>query len=141
MRVYVDTETGEMVEALPSDVVGPEEPYRYADWRRAVMACTRETRQAIRDHETAVRQKARAQSTYRKLKAQKIIREKMEHGSTIAEAVAFSDEELVKAYEDRIIAEGLEKAAQERVRLCSEDRASLHRLGEWSRAANADGWE
>lgn len=140
MKLLIDPDTGELVEALPADTVRAE-PYDYADWRRAVMACTRETREAIREHETAVERKAATSRNYRRLKAQKMIVARTEYGATMAEAVAFDDEELADALYERTLAEGLEKAAQERVRLCSEDRASLHRLGEWSRAANADGWE
>jgi hypothetical protein len=139
VRVLVDPQTGEVYEALDADLVGGE-PYDYAGARRAVMSATRERRQAERDFRAAVKEKGEAQAEYRRLKARATLEAKKEHGSTIAETLAQGTEPVAAAYERRIIAEGLEKAAGERLRLCSEDRASLHRLIEWSRESDPDGW-
>lgn len=134
MRVLIDPETGEMVEVLPNDVAGLE-PYDFAQAKRAVMNATRERRTAERELREAVNTKAKAQSHYRKVKATAILKAKAEHGATVADTVASGQPDVAQAYEERIAAEGLERAAQERLRLCSEDRASLHRLIEWSMAA------
>lgn len=140
MKVYADTDTGELVEALPGDIVGTE-PYDYAQAKRAVMAATRERRDAERELRDAVERKGRAEAEYRKALAQGILRAKGEHGATVAEAVAKGTDKVADAKAEATIADGLVRAALERLRLCSEDRASLHRLIEWSRQADPDDWE
>lgn len=132
MRVLLDPETGELVEVLESDTVGVG-AYDLPQFRRAVMSQTREKRDALKAHETAVKSKAETEATYRKELAKAILVAKAEHGATVAESIAKGEPEVVEAREAMIAAEGLERSAYERLRLCSEDRASLHRLGEWSK--------
>ncbi len=131
MRVLLDKDTGELVEVLESDTVGFG-AYDLPQFRRAIMAQTREKRDALKTHEAAVQTKAETEAQYRKVLAQAIMVAKDEHGATVAEAVAKGTDAVVAAREAMIAAEGLERSAYERLRLCSEDRASLHRLGEWS---------
>lgn len=131
MRVLVDPETGEVVEALPADVIGVE-PYDYAQAKRAVMAATRERREAERQLRVAIDEKARAEGEYRRRKAEAIVRLKREHGATVAADLAKGDPVVVEALERRERAVETVAAWRERLRLCSEDRASLHRLIEWS---------
>lgn len=138
MRVYVDTETGELVEALPSDVSN-REPYTYEQAKRAVLQATRERRDAERELRAAVTEKGDAEADYRRKLASHLLIAKSEHGATVAEAAAKGVEEVAEAKRRAVVAEGLVRAALERLRLCSEDRASLHRLIEWSmRAPGAD---
>jgi hypothetical protein len=131
MRVLVDPDTGEMVEVLESDTVGVG-AYDLPQGRRAVMAQTREKREALTAHAAAVQAKAEAESWYRQCLAAAVLIAKDEHGATVAEAVAKGTTEVAEAREKMLAAEGLERNAQERLRLCSEDRASIHRLIEWS---------
>jgi uncharacterized protein with gpF-like domain len=131
MRVLADPTTGELVEVLDADTVGVG-AYDLPQFRRAIMSQTREKRSALAAHEQAVKTKADTEATYRKELAKAILVAKNDHGATVAEAVAKGTGPVVEAREAMIAAEGLERSAYERLRLCSEDRASLHRLGEWS---------
>ena len=127
----IDPESGEVVEVLDSDTVGVG-GYDLEQARRAVMAQTREKREALAAYEQAVGAKATAQGEYHRIKALALLVAKEDHGATVAESVAKGEPEVVEARENMLAAEGLERAAQERLRLCSEDRASIHRLIEWS---------
>lgn len=131
MRVLVDPQTGELVEVLPEHTHGAE-PYDFAQAKRAVMAATRERREAERAYRDAVQTKAASEAIYRRELAKAVLLAKAEHGATVAEVTAKGEPAVVEAREAMIAAEGMERAAQERLRLCSEDRASLHRLIEWS---------
>lgn len=131
MKVYVDPETGELVEVLPSDLAGTE-PYDYAEAKRAVMSATRERREAERQLRDAIVEKANAEGDYRATLARLIPSAKAEHGATNAEAVAKGQPEAVAALKRRDLAVETVNVWKERLRLCSEDRASLHRLIEWS---------
>jgi hypothetical protein len=135
----VDSDTGELYEGLPDDVSGTE-PYDYADYKRATLAATREKRQVIAALEKAIDEKAQAEGEYRRLKAQAMRDAREAHGATMAADMAKGDPAVVEAVIRRERAIDMVKVLQERARLCSEDRASLHRLGEWSREADPDGW-
>lgn len=131
MRTLVDPQTGEAVEVLESDTVGVG-AYDLPQARRAVMSQTREKREALAELENAVSAKATAQGQYRRLLAQAMMAVKAEHGATVSEQVAKGQDDVVEARENMVASEGMERAALERLRLCGEDRASIHRLIEWS---------
>jgi hypothetical protein len=136
----VDSETGELYEGLPVDVSGTE-PYDYADYKRATLAATREKRQVLAELEKAIEEKAEAEGEYRRLKAKAMRDAREKYGATMAADMAKGEDPLVvEALKRRERAVDMVKVLQERARLCSEDRASLHRLGEWSREADPDGW-
>lgn len=139
MKLLLDPDTGELVEALPEDTVRAE-PYDYADFRRAVMANSREHRQALTAYEQASAQAATAEVAYRKALALALPGVKAEHGATIAEAMAKGLDSVSEALDAKLAADALERAAMERIRLCRDDRVALGGLGSWSREANADGW-
>lgn len=140
MRVLVDPETGEVVEAVPEAVLGPQSPYDYADFRRANLAQTREHRQALRDLHDAEHRAAKADAAYRRELAKGMLLAKAAHGATAAEHLAKGMPEVVKAYEARLIGESDARVAMEKVRLCRDDAQRLAAMGYWSREANADGW-
>jgi hypothetical protein len=131
MRVLVDPETGERVEVLPENTAGVG-AYDLPQFRRAVMGQTLEKRGALAAYEKAVHEKAEAEGWYRRCLAVALVRAEAEHGKTNAQAHAKGSTEVVEAKERVVAAEGMERAARERLALCGEDRASLHRLGEWS---------
>lgn len=140
MRVLVDPESGEMVEVLPEAVIGPQEPYDYANYRRACFAASREHREALAAHDAAATEAARAESTYRKELAIGVLKAKTEHGSTIAETIAKGSDKVADAHEAMVIAQAKERTAMEKVRLCRDDADRLSSMGFWSREADADGW-
>jgi hypothetical protein len=140
MRVLVDPETGEMVEVLPEAVIGPQEPYDYAGYRRSCFAASKEHREAITDARAKGAKAARAESTYRKNLAQQLLLAKAEHGATVAEAVAKGTDEVANAHTAMLIAQSEERTAMEKVRLCRDDADRLSSMGFWSREANSDGW-
>lgn len=91
---------------------------------------------AIDDLESALANEAEKERSYRKLKAEKWLRAE---GDTAKAKEAWVDAESAQARYERDIASGLVKGAQQRVRLAEEklaevdgERASLHRLLEWS---------
>jgi RecA-family ATPase len=131
VRVLLDPETGELVEVLESDTAGVG-AYDLPQFRRAVMGQTREKREALAELERAAEEQADAEANYRRVLAQAVIRAKAEHGATVAEVMAKGTDEVVEAHRRKVASEGKVRAAHERLKLCSEDRASLHRLGEWS---------
>jgi cellobiose-specific phosphotransferase system component IIA len=133
-RVLVDPESGELVEALPGDVVGVE-PYDYAQAKRAGLGLTRETRATLRKLDEAGDAKAAASGAYRVALAKAILRAKAEHGATVAEAIAKGTDEVSEAHVAFLAAESREKALEKRLRLHSEDRATYHRWVEWSMRA------
>lgn len=139
MRVLLDPETGELVEVLPGDVVGTE-PYDFAGYKRATMAATREKRGVLKALDDAIVERAEAEGDYARKKSAAVETAKREHGSTVAPDIAKGKDDVAAALERREKARDMVRAWQERSRLCSEDRASLHRLGEWSREADPDGW-
>jgi hypothetical protein len=139
MRVLVDPESGELVEHLPTDLAATD-PYDYAEAKRAVMAATRETREVLRQLDAAIVEKADAEKDYLVRKARAMEVAKREHGATVAEDVAKGEPAVAEAYARRDRSRERVRALQARARLCSEDRASLHRLIEWSREADPDGW-
>lgn len=140
MRVLADPETGELVEVLPSDVSATE-PYDFADYKRANMQASRDHRQALSDLREAEKTAAKADADYHRELAKAVLEAKAEHGSTVAETIAKGTEAVADAREARLAAEGLARAAMEKVRLTRDDRAALAAMGEWSKKANADGWE
>lgn len=140
MRVLADTESGELVEVLPEAVLGPQEPYDYADFRRSVMASSREHRQAIVDLQKADADAGRADANYRRALSLAMPKAKAEVGATMAEHRAKGYPEVADAYEERLAAEAISRAAQEKVRLCRDDRSALSAMGYWSREADADNW-
>lgn len=131
MRVLLDPDSGELVEVFESDTAGVG-AYDLSQGRRAVMAQTREKREALKTHEEAVRAKAEAEAEYRRKLAQGVLKAKDQHGATVAESIAKGYADVSGAREAMLAADGLERSAYERLRLCSEDRASIHRLIEWS---------
>jgi hypothetical protein len=139
VRVVADTETGELYEALPDDIVGGE-PYDYAEYRRAQMAARRGHSQALSAWEDAIRETARTEAEYRRTLAKAVMSVKHEHGATVAETVARGTDEVAAAREAMVAAEGLERAALERVRMWRDDRVALNNMGGWSREADPDGW-
>lgn len=139
MRLLVDPETGEAVEVLPDLAIGTE-PYDFAGYKRATMASTRETRAVLAELDAAIQEKADSEEHYLVLKARAVRAAKAEHGATVAEDLAKGDPGVAASYGRRDKARETVRAWQARLRLCSEDRTSLHRLGEWSREADPDGW-
>lgn len=139
MKILVDSDTGELYEALPSDIVGGE-PYDYADYRRSVMAQSREHREALKELREAIKKAAEAEARYRQELAKVLVEKKAEHGATVAPDLAKGDGRVVTLRAERDVAAGMVDVAKERLRLCQQDRAALQRMGEWSRDANADGW-
>lgn len=131
-RVLVDPETGELVETTDAEVVSGE-PWDLATARRVGNGLHVARVKAETAFREASKEKAAAQSDYRRLKARAILRVKADHGATVAPDLAAGEPEVVAAYERRIIAEGMERAALERLRLCSEDRATFHRIVDWSK--------
>lgn len=132
MRVLVDPETGELVEVRPEDVVG-REPYDYEGAHAAVLMQTRERRELERQYEAAQEERADAEVQYRRALGLAMIDAKEEHGATMAEKVAKATPEVLEAKRRALIAEGMVHAKRSRLALCAEDRASIHRLIEWSR--------
>lgn len=139
MRVLVEPQTGELYEVQDADLVGGE-PYDYAGYRRAQMAATREHRKALRDFAEAATAAARTEREYRRAISVHLPAVKAEHGATVAEAMVKGVQEVGDAYEAKLAAEALERAAMEYVRLCRDDRMALNAMGGWSREADPDGW-
>lgn len=132
MKPLLDPETGELYEALDSDLVGSE-PYDYASFRRAAMTVSREHRAAIAEAQGAGNTLAHAEGEYHRELAMAVGRLKGEHGATIAETLAKGESPVRQAKEARDAAGAREKAAMERIRLCRDDRAVLLTMGAWSR--------
>lgn len=108
-------------------------PYDYREAKIAVLNASRERRAAESEYRIAIERKASTERVYRKALATEMLAFKEQHGATMAEALAKGTEHVGAAREAATIAEGRVYACLERLRLCSEDRASLHRLIEWSR--------
>lgn len=138
--ILVDPATGEAVEVLPEQVVGPE-PYDYAQAKRKANGLSLEARTVIADYKTAVEERKRATKAHRQALSMAVLEARTEHGATLAETVAKGTDEVAGAEADKIAAEGMVRVQEERRKLSSEDRASFHRLVEWSMKANPDGWE
>lgn len=114
-----------------------------SDAREATRAISRQRRDArkllegaIDDYESALADEATKERDYRKLKAEKWLRAE---GDTAKAKEAWVDAESADARYQRDLATGLVKGALQRVRLAEEklaevdgERASLHRLLEWS---------
>jgi hypothetical protein len=132
MRVVSDPVTGELLEVLPNEV-HEQEPYDYGESKVAVMNASRERRGAEMEYRNAVDRKAKAEREYRRVLSVEVMKAKVEHGATVAEMIAKGTDTVGLAKEEALAAEGQVRAALERMQLCSEDRASLHRLIEWSR--------
>ena len=137
MRQVTDMESGEVFEALDSDLVGTE-VYDYGTFRRAAMAVSREHRKAISEAEMTGKALAVAEADYHRHLAGSVAWLKAEHGSTIAETLAKGQPEVKDAKEERDVAAAHDRAAMERIRLCRDDRAVLLTMGAWSRQAG--GW-
>lgn len=133
--ILVHPDTGEAVEVLPEAVLQPMEPLSLEDVRRKGNALHLERLGLIADYRAAVERKATAQAEYRRVKAVEMLTAKAAHGATVAEAIANGTDAVADAYQERILAEGLERAAFSRLRLSEEDRATFHRIAEWARNA------
>jgi hypothetical protein len=140
MRQVADIETGDIYEALDSDLVGGE-PYDYAGFRRMSMAVSRQHRSAIRAAKDAGITLARAKAEYHRQVALAIPGMKAEHGATIAEQMAKGEPDVKEAKEAMDIAEANERAAMETVRLVRSDRDAAQAMGYWSRESASAGWE
>lgn len=140
MRQVADIETGEIMEALDSDLVGAE-PYSYDTFRRMSMTVSREHRKTIKEAKETGEALAEAEAEYHKQLALAVIKLKPEHGSTIAETLAKGEHEVQVAKEARDVASANDRAAMERIRLCRDDRNVAAALGYWSREAGAEGWQ
>lgn len=138
--LVLNPETGEVYEVIPEALLGPQEPYDYAGFRRACMNASREHREALKKLDEEEAAAARAEATYRRELAIGLLAAKAEHGATVAEHLAKGSETVAKAYEDMLIAQAHARKALEKVRLCRDDAQRLSAMGYWSREANADGW-
>jgi hypothetical protein len=138
--VLVDPDTGELVEVV-EEVVLDLTPYDYRQAKAAVMRASLERREAEKAYRTAIREKAAAERAYRTVLSSEMLEAKVEHGATMAEAVAKGTQKVSEAKERAIIAEGMVYAALERLRLCTEDRQSLSQLIAWSRQVDASTYQ
>lgn len=139
MRQVADCETGDIFEALDSDLVGAE-PYDYASFRRMSMTVSRQHRTAISESARTGEDLARAEAAYHKALAIAVARLKPIHGSTIAETLAKGEDTVQEAKEDRDVCSAKDRAAMETIRLVRADRDAAQSMGYWSREAGADGW-
>lgn len=131
-RILTDPDTGELVEVLPLAVLDSTATYTFGDARRLAMVHHRERNTAEGNLAKRVREAAEAEREYRATLAVAIVECKAAHGATAGVEIAKGRDDVNTKREARDIAHGMVDVAKERLRLCSEDRASFHRLVEWS---------
>jgi hypothetical protein len=122
----------------PVDHLG-DQPLDYADARRRVHQLSQARRDTERKLGEAIKDAAEKEGVYRSTLATEIVKAKTEHGATVGVEVAKGSKSVVDARIDRDIASGVVDGYKERLRLHDQDRASLHRLIEWSMRVNPDG--
>lgn len=130
-RLLVDPETGETYEVGEESVIGTE-PYDFAQAKRVAAKLSRERRAAERDLADRVKKHAAAEAAYRAELREQIVKDKSAHGSTAGLEMARGAKGVVDLREARDVAAGMVKAAEIKLRGCEGDRATFHRLVEWS---------
>jgi hypothetical protein len=139
MKAYIDVDTGEMVEHLPTEMVGLE-PYDYREAKAAAMRCSSQRRQAVTAYEAAIRELAEAERAYRMTLAQEVSRHKLIGAATTAEVLAKGEESVLAARERYTLADGMRYAALEAIRGCDGDRQGVAQLSAWSRGVALGPW-
>lgn len=139
MKVYVDQDSGELVEHLPSEMVGLE-PYDFRGAKAAHMRASTERREAVVEYVAAIREMGKAERAYRTVLAQEMLKAKDEHGATVAEAMAKGTQVCAEARERFTIADGMRYAALEKIRTCDGDRTGVAQLVKWSESVSTGPW-
>ena len=132
-RILIDPETGERVEVGAQAVSGLE-PYDFEQAKRVGLRLTMERRAALKGVEDAAIVHAKAEAAYRQELREQIVKDKSAHGSTAGLEMARGSAEVARLREARDIAAGLLKAKELAVRGLEGDRATFHRLLEWSQS-------
>lgn len=108
------------------------DPFDFHAAHRAMQDITRRIQAAHAQYEQAVERKARAESDYRRLLAGRVV-EHRAAGKGAGEAELLARGDCHQAGYDRDLAAGMERAAWAVLEDLRGQRASVHRLAEWSR--------
>ena len=108
-----------------------EHPLEIDDARRAGHRMSQLRQQAEKDYTAALIDKAETEATYRKALSEAFVRLR-DAGVAGGAAEIQAKGDVVQSSKERDIAEGMAKAAEQRLKSLAEDRATLHRLVEWS---------
>lgn len=111
----------------------PMPPMDLDDFRRGAHRLAEARRASVREYEAQIDTAANAESEYQRRKMTKIARLKAE-GRSATEAIetAKGDDWVCEAQVNRDIAVDMKKAKLEAIAGIDAERASLHRVAEWS---------
>lgn len=132
-RILIDPDTGERVEVGAQAVSGLE-PYDYEQAKRVGLKLTQERRAALTALEEAVKVHAQAEDDYRTTLREQIVLDKSAHGATAGLEMARGHSEVARLRNARDVAAGMVKARELAVKGMEGDRATFHRLVEWSQS-------
>lgn len=111
----------------------------YQEARTAGVKLSRARRQTEDSLREAINTAAQKNAVYRQAKAEAIVTAKAEHPATVAVEIAQGSKTVRDADIERRVADGMVDVFKERLRLHDQDRATLHRLMEWSMKVAPDG--
>jgi hypothetical protein len=118
--------------------VNNPEPFDFNQARAGLSRIAQQLRDSEDFHRTQVERLADAEAAYRKGLAQAYVRHRAD-GKGAGEADVLSKGDCADLSRERDIAAGMVRAALEALENRRGDRASLHRLADWSQRFNPEG--
>jgi chromosome segregation ATPase len=116
---------------MSQDATAPTQPMSYGEAERRMGAMAQRIRDAERDYDRAVEEAADAEAIYRKSLAERF-RAQREGGAAVEAAMTQARGECFNLSRERDLAVGRVRKALEALENRRGDRASLHKLVDWS---------